>query len=505
MKKTDGGLFGRAFWQTVLPLALPIALQNLLMTSFRLVDTLMIGRLGDVSIAAVGLAGYASFFVELIAFGMASGSAVFIAQYHGAGNRAGIMRSYGAMLSFVVPLGAAMTLFTFLCPGTVMRAFTNDPALIDEGVRYLRYACFSYVSLTLNLAVSTVLRCTEDVRIPMVTSGIAAVTNAVLNYAFIFGAFGLPAMGVAGAGLATAISSLLNPALMLLISLKKGNIAISPLREVFAFGKGFLPVFWKRVLPVLLNEMLWSLSIIGVNMVFGRMGTDNYAALTVERTIENLVFVFFVGICNACNILVGKAVGAGQIDEGKRYARRFVLLVPILGVILGGLIVLLRAPVISLFDMTEAAAHTARTLLLIYAVDVSIRNIPYITVVGIFRAGGDTRIGLFGDVGVQYLCVLPTVVLCGLVWKLPFLTTYLIMIAVDDALKMLVYLPHFFRMKWIKPVAGVGGEAAGAAEALLDTPDAEAAAFSPSPSPSPLSDATEALQSSAKDDTIGTV
>ncbi len=453
MERKRNFMFGREFWRTVLPLALPIALQNLLMTSFRLVDTLMIGRLGDVSIAAVGLAGFMSFFVELIAFGMASGSAVFIAQYHGAKNRAGILRSFGAMLTFIVPVGALMTLLTCLFPDWVMRVFTDDAALVSEGAKYLQYACFSYVSLTINLAVSTILRCTEDVRLPMITSGICAVTNAVLNYAFIFGVLGLPGMGVAGAGLATSISALLNPVLMLVISKRKRNILTSPLKQIFSLGGGFLGLYWRRVLPVLLNETLWSLSIIGVNMVFGRMGTDNYAALTVERTIENLVFVFFVGICNACNILVGKSIGAGQIEEGKQYAKRFFLLVPILGISLGALIILLRGPMISLFDISDTAAHTARVLLLFYAVDVTIRNIPYLGVVGIFRAGGDTRIGLYCDAGVQYLAVLPAVILCGLVWKLPFITTYLIMLVVDDVCKLSIILPYFFSMKWIKPIA----------------------------------------------------
>jgi putative MATE family efflux protein len=218
MRKQLAALFDRSFWRGVLPLALPIALQNLLMTSFRLIDTLMIGRLGDVSIAAVGLAGYASFLVELISFGMASGSAVFVAQYHGAENKEGILRTFGMMLLFMVPVGLLFTLGVGIFPQEVMRLFTEDAALISEGAKYLQFACISYFSLTLNMAFSTLLRCTEQVRIPMITSGICAALNAVLNYIFIFGAFGIPAMGVAGAGLATAISSLLNPLLMLILS-----------------------------------------------------------------------------------------------------------------------------------------------------------------------------------------------------------------------------------------------------------------------------------------------
>ena len=451
-KKRIADLFDRSFWSVALPLIIPIALQNLLMTSFRLVDTLMVGRLGDVSIAAVGLAGWASFFVELLAFGMSSGAAVFVAQYHGANNKEGILRTYGMMLLFMVPLGLIFTLGVGLYPKFVMGLFTDDSVLIAEGARYLQFACISYLSLTINLAISTMLRCTEQVKIPMITSGIAAGLNAVLNYIFIFGIFGLPAMGVAGAGLATAISSLINPILMLIISYVKKTIVIAPLKQIFAV-KGFFKVFWGRALSVLLNEFFWSVSILIVNMVFGRMGTDNYAALTVERTIEGLVFVFFVGICNACNILVGKSIGAGDHEQGILYSRRFMVLTPIIGILAGLLIVALRYPMVGLFDLSETAKQTARTLLVIFAIDSAVRYIPYVEVVGIFRAGGDTRMGLITDVVCHYLFITPAVILAGLVWKLPFIPTYIIMLAVDDISKLIITIPYYRTMRWIKPIA----------------------------------------------------
>lgn len=451
LRKRIADLFDRSFWAAALPLIIPIALQNLLMTSFRLIDTLMVGRLGDVSIAAVGLAGWASFFVELLAFGMSSGAAVFVAQYHGANNKEGILRTYGMMLLFMVPLGLVFTVGVGLYPAFVMKLFTEDPALIAEGVKYLQFACVSYLSLTINLAVSTMLRCTEQVKIPMVTSGIAAGLNAVLNYIFIFGAFGLPAIGVAGAGLATAISSLINPIMMLVISYVKKTVVIAPLKKIFAI-KGFFKPFWSRALSVLLNELFWSISILVVNAVFGRMGTDNYAALTVERTIEGLVFVFFVGLCNACNILVGKSIGAGDHAQSILYSRRFMVLTPIIGVLAGLVIVAMRYPLIGLFDLSEAAKHTARTLLVIFAIDAAVRYIPYVEVVGIFRAGGDTRMGLIVDVVCHYLFITPAVILAGLVWKLPFITTYIIMLAVDDVSKLIITIPYYRTMKWIKPI-----------------------------------------------------
>jgi putative MATE family efflux protein len=323
--------------------------------------------------------------------------------------------------------------------------------VIAEGVKYLQFACVSYLSLTINLAISTMLRCTEQVKIPMITSGFCAGFNALLNYVFIFGAFGMPAMGIAGAGLATAISALLNPILMMIISAARKTIVIAPLKQVFAL-KGFYKPFWGRALPVLLNELFWSIAIIAVNMVFGRMGTDNYAALTVVRTIEGLVFVFFVGICNACNILVGKCIGAGEIERSKSYSRRFMLLTPLIGIAAGLVIIALRYPLIGLFDLSEAAKQTARTLLVIFAIDAVVRYIPYVEVVGIFRAGGETRMGLITDVVCHYLFILPAVILAGLVFRLPFVTSYIIMLVVDDVSKLIITIPYYRSMRWIKPI-----------------------------------------------------
>ena len=333
-KRAGLGVFERSFWRLLLPLALPIALQNLLTTSFRLVDTLMIGPLGDVSIAAVGLAGQASFLVELVLFGMVSGSAVFTAQYHGAGNLDGIRRTLGATLLFGVPFGLLATLVCFFFPTQVMALLTDDAALIAEGTRYLTYACWSYLPLSVYQALCTTLRSTEQVRLPVMGSAVCAVANGVLNYVFIFGVGPIAPMGVAGAGLATAITAALNPLLIVLVSLRERNILIAPWKKLLDLG-GFLGLYWRRVLPVLCNELLWSLSIVLLNMILGRMGTENYAALTVVRTVENVVYVFFVGVCSACNVLIGKRIGEGDEAAARLYARRFLVLIPLLGAAFG--------------------------------------------------------------------------------------------------------------------------------------------------------------------------
>lgn len=446
------GIFNRAFWREMLPLAIPIALQNLLMASFRLIDMLMIGRVGGDALAAVDLGSQLSFFVDIFSFGVASGAAVFIAQYHGAGDRDGIHRVLGCAAMVLLPLGVLAMLVGLLFPSAIMSVLTDDPSLIRLGTEYLSIAAFSYLGIVLNSVLSTVLRSTEKVRLPLIASGVAAALNAFLNYGFIFGNFGLPELGVRGAGLATAISATTGPAILLIVSAVSRNGLLAPIRKLFAV-KGFLKPYWKRSLPALLNEVVWALSVVVVNAIFGHMGADNYAGLSTLRTIENLVFVFFVGLCNSCNVLIGKHIGQGDELGAKQLSKSFLLLTPLLGLVLGGLVLLLRDPIIGLFDISETSKHVARSLLLLFSMEVGLRNIPYLMVVGIFRGGGDTKTGFVGDCLVQYTVVIPVAAVLGLLLKLPFVTTFVIMQLCDDVAKLVVYTYFYRKGTWIRPVA----------------------------------------------------
>ena len=182
------------FWKSMLRLALPIAFQNLLTTSLSLVDTLMIGQLGDVSIAAVGIASQVAFFVNIAMFGIASGGAVFIAQYWGRGDRDGISRAYGMMLICNIPIALILSTMVFLFPNSVIGLFSNDQVAIAEGARYIKIACFSYLGVSLSQTFSIVLRSTEEVKLPVVSGAVAVAINVILNYVLIFGKFGFPAM-----------------------------------------------------------------------------------------------------------------------------------------------------------------------------------------------------------------------------------------------------------------------------------------------------------------------
>lgn len=441
-----------AFWKPAIRLGFPVALQNLLVSSFALVDTLMLGQLGDAAVASVGMAGQWSWLLNIFFYGFSSGAAVFLSQYWGAKDFKGIRRTYGILLLLVMGMAVLMGAAAFFAPTLVIRIFSNDPIAIETGAKYLRIAGFSYLSLGLTQVFCTVLRSTEEVRLPLYASLCGVICNTILNYALIFGRLGLPALGVEGAAIATVISSSVSPIVLLITSLRRRNLLTSSPREMFSFDRAFVAHYIRVSLPALVNEGIWALGTTGYNMVFGRLGTAQYAALTIFRTIEGMFFAFYVGLCHACGVLVGREIGAGNEEESVRYANRFTVALPVISVGLGLLMIATRGLFLRLFDVSPDVMRMARAIMLIYALEVPIRNISYITICGVFRPGGDTKTGLLYDIVTVWLLALPVTAICGLVLGLDFIWVYLLMLVCEDWPKAILCIRRLRSRKWVMPV-----------------------------------------------------
>lgn len=444
-------LFDRDFYRSVLTLGLPIAAQNLLSSSANLIDTIMVGQLGEVSLSAVGMAGQWSFLMFLFFFGFSSGSSVFFSQYWGIKDLSRIRHTYTLGFANVFIISLIFMVVGYCFPAQVIRVFTNDEVVVAEGVLYLRVAVFAYVAQCVNTYGCALLRATEEVRLPMISNIIAVLTNTFLNWVFIYGNLGAPAMGVRGAALATAISSWVGMAIMLIVSYKKKNLLALPLKEFFHIRKSTVKRFYPVVLPVVFNESLWAVASMALNMVYGRLGTGNYSAMTVKNTIENLAFTFFIGLSSADSVMVGKSIGAGDFKRGFTDARRFGLLSPALAVLLGIVLVLLRVPLTNLFTLSDEVKVTAQYLMIVNACIYPLRMFNHMNIVGTFRAGGDTKASLLMDAGSIWCLSVPLVALAGLVWKFPFVLVFA-MTAVEELAKFTYGMIYLNSGKWIKPV-----------------------------------------------------
>lgn len=447
MTKTPPG-----FTRTLLSIAVPVTLQNLLASSFTLIDTMMIGRLGDTPLAAVGMAGKWTWFLTIVFFGFSSGASVFISQFYGAGDDAGMRRTYGLMTVGTQAASLLFMLAALLFPEGIVRLFSPDEQVVALGSSYLRIIAVSYPFLALTRGGGTLLQSTGNVMIPFAGSLVSVAVNVVLNALLIFGLCGFPALGVQGAAIASLISAIVNALVVYGAGLAKKTYLRTGISALRSITGSFIRDFAVVSTPAMLNETMWALGNLMYSSVYGHMGTGAYASITVVRTIEELMSVAVMGLCSSCAVMIGSYIGRGDIPLAKLCARRHVELVIGISVVSGAAMLLLRQPLLSLFGVSQAVREDALSVLTIYAFEMTLRNVPAILVMGVFRAGGDTRYGLVIDCITLYLIGLPATAAAGLVFRLSVPMTYLIMYLSEDVFKCIAYITHMRSGKWIRPV-----------------------------------------------------
>ncbi|MBQ7337774.1 MAG: MATE family efflux transporter [Clostridia bacterium] len=444
----------RQFITLALTLAIPIALQNLLTSCASLIDTAMVVALGNTATSAIGVAGRFPFFLNLACFGLCSGSATMISQYWGARDRDGIHRTFGMLLTFSMGIALLISACLFFIPDKLMRIFIDDPAVIELGAQYLKIFSIAAFLTVFNQLAGAALRATEQVALPLISSVFSVVVNTFMNYCLIEGHFGFPALHLRGAAIATVLGLAVQALILLFYILFSNNVLRAPsLRAYFAWTAAFGKHYTRIVTPAFLNEVAWS---VGTNiyiMVLARQGNDYYSGYTVFETVQQLFFVFFAGICHACSIIVGKTVGEGRHALAKVYAKRFLVMTPLMGIFFGILVILTRYPILGLLEIeTELALQTAAQCLLVYALWLGCRMIPYTGICGIFRAGGDTITGCIYELCCMYFFSIPAVVLLGTFTDIPFVLLVLCMYVCEDLPKGILCIIHFFRGRWIKQI-----------------------------------------------------
>ena len=438
------------FYSRMLALAIPIALQNMLASCAGLVDTGMVARLGNVATSAVGIGGKWSFVLQMITFGFCSGGSVLISQYWGAQDHKGVRRAYSLGMGLCLVAAVVYNVAAALFPYEMMCLFTDEEAVRLAGAQYLGTVCWGALPLSFATIANMARRCTEDVRTPLVISGISVCVNTFFNWCLIYGKCGLPQLGLQGAAVATVISQIVQAVLVLWVGLRQKHYTLYGLSELFRIPVEFAKKYFHVALPVICNETLWCVGFNIYAIIYAHQGSENYAAYTLYSSIENLVFVFFVGACNACSIMIGKSIGQGLLEDARAIARKMLAVFAVMGAVLGGALFAIRWPVINLMGVESAytAALTA-AILAFYCCWCPLRQLNYVLVVGILRAGGDTRISALLDVGVTLCWGAPVCWALAYVFHLPFLWIVCGTFIAEDILKLPLCLWRMKSGKWL--------------------------------------------------------
>ena len=438
-----------SFFASVCALAVPVALQSMLQASFSIVDQIMIGQLGSVSVAGVGLAGkFASIYSVIVsAVGVVSG--IMISQYLGQKNSREVRRSFFVNLLIVLGLAGVFTLLCGGFPSQIMGLYTTDAPMGQAASSYLRIITATFLPIAGATLLSTLLRCMEKAQLPLYASIASAVLNTALNYVLIFGKLGLPAMGANGAAIATVISTWVNFLLMLVMLGRNGSV----LKASGRAGKFNLRQYLSMLLPILVCEFLWSLGENIYAAIYGHMGTEASAAMMLINPIQSLVIGALCGLSQAASVIIGKKLGSREYDDAYRDSWRLIRYGFIGSVILSVLVVLASPIYVEIYQVDAAVKLLTRRILTAYALVAPFKVLNMIAGGGIIRSGGKTNYVMFIDMIGTWVFGVPLGLLSAFVWKLPIPYVYFLL-SLEECVRFAITVFILRGKRWMQSLEG---------------------------------------------------
>ncbi len=442
----DGG-----FYKKVAGIAIPIALQGLITSGVNMMDTLMVGKIGQTELSAVSLANQFITIFHIFCMGIGMGASVLVSRYYGMGDRNSLKKTVSIMLRLCLSMAALFMVATALFPSPIMRIYTPDSTIISTGTIYLRWSVASYVFLGLSLTSTIVLRNVGQMQLPLYTSIATFAVNVAANFIFIFGKCGAPAMGVAGAALGTLVARVFE------FTVIGGYLLFGDKAIGFRIPDLFKPVgvLWKEYIrisiPVLISDGILAFGNNAVAMVIGRLGEDFIAANAVTAVTQQLSSVFTQGFSQSGAIVTGHTLGEG--DRGKAYRQGFAFLGIglVFGAVAAGIVMAISEPMIRAYELTPVAQNIARQLMWSISVILLFQAINSIMTKGVLRGGGDTKMLMLTDNIFLWIASIPLGLLAGLVLHLPAFWIYFAL-KIDQVLKAVWCVVRLKSGKWIKKI-----------------------------------------------------
>jgi len=443
----DKKVFIKSLWVLVLP----IALQNLIGVGVQAADVVMLGKLGETAVSASSLAGQVNFIMTLFFFGLTSGGAVLTAQYWGKRDTKTIERVLGITLvtAFVVA-----TFFVIAALGfseQIMKIFSNEEDVRYFGAKYMRIVAISYIPTALTMVYLNVMRSIEKVVISTMIYTVSLVVNVILNAVFIFGLFGVPAMGVCGAAIATTVARFTEIGIVCFYAVKKNKIIKVRIKNLIHIDKILLKDFVKYALPVTANELLWGVGISAVNAIIGHLGKEMVAANSVTSVVKQLSMVVVFGVANAAAIMIGKTIGENKENLSKIYAEKIVKITVVFGIMASVLIIAISPIVCHYMSFGEETQHYLKLMLGVLAIIMIETGMNATLIVGVFRAGGDTKTGLLLDVLGLWAFAIPLGYIAAFWLKLSPIIVYIILSG-DEIIKLPFSIMRYKSYKWLKNI-----------------------------------------------------
>ena len=441
----------KSFLKSVCNLAIPVALQSMLQASFSMVDQIMIGQLGSVAVAGVGLAGKFSSIYSVVVSAIGAVAGIMISQYMGQEKQKEVRRSFFVNLGVAGMLAVFFTLLCVLFSTPIMGIYSKDTETIKAAARYLLIIAGTFLPIAGATLLSTLFRCMEKATIPLVASMVAAVCNTVLNYVLIFGKLGFSEMGADGAAIATVVSQIANVLIMFVVFLKyKDSLSTNSISEN---AETVAPFQWKQymdmLMPILACEFLWSLGENVYAVIYGRLGTDSCAAMTLINPIQGLMIGALCGLSQAASVIIGKKLGNREYDEAYEASKKLIWYGLVGSLCLSLVIVLTSQLYVSIYQVEDVVKELTKQILFAYAIVAPFKVLNMILGGGIIRSGGKTKYVMFIDMIGTWGFGVPLGLLTAFVLKLSIPYVYFIL-SLEECVRFVISLIVFRKKDWMQ-------------------------------------------------------
>ena len=455
-----------SFYKGVFALALPIALQSLISIGVNMLDTIMVGSLGENALSATSLANSFISIYHIFCMGLGMGASVLVSRYWGMKKAAdgheeeagrALKQTVCLMLRITLGLAAIFALLTLFIPSTLMKMYTNDEEIIRLGDIYFRWSVITYFFLGTGLVSTIVLRSVGQVRLPLYVSIGAFFVNLGANYAFIFGKFGAPRMEVAGAALGTLIARLFEAAMILGYLFGVDKKIRFRLRDLFMKTGSLIGEYIRISIPVLVSDAILAIGNNSVAMVIGHLGAAFVAANAITSVTQQLSTVVIQGVSQAGAIVTGQTLGLGNRQKTMDQGWMFFGLGLSLGAISAAFIMAVSHPIISTYNVSEETVKIAEQLMAAISIIIIFRATNSIMTKGVLRGGGDTKMLMVADNIFLWVLAIPFGILAGFVFHWPAFWIY-VALKSDDIVKTFWCLGRLKSEKWIKKISTGKGE-----------------------------------------------
>ena len=435
----------------LLKIATPIAIQGIVSATLSMVDNIMVGFLGETELAAVGVGSQLFMVHYLVLFGILSGSATFMAQFYGTKDMANIRKVIGFDFTLLAVLGAVCFALVNCFTNGILSVYTEDPAVKALAAQYVRINSLSFLLLAISSPLEMAFKATQQVRIPMLISNVIFFTNIAINYVLIFGKFGFPKMGVAGAAIGTISSRIIEVLMNSYFAFRTNNEFCGKVRSYFGWDRELVKRIIKNATPTTINEFFWSFGQTMYVAAFSRISTTAYAAYQAANSIFNIFNFAAFSIGDATLILVGEKLGEGDMEYTWKLSKHLIKACLLVGIVIGTITVLLSEPLSGIFKLSEAGRMFTRYILIILGLTMATDLYNGLQIAGILRAGGDTKFAMISESMCIWLIAVPLAFTASLIWHLP-VHLALLVTRTEMFIRAAILTKRYLSRKWMNTV-----------------------------------------------------